>query len=178
MLRTCKKCGETKEIEEFVKNKESKDGYRHDCKMCIKKYRDEYYALNKIDIINKTNAYRKQHLSESNKYTKKYRISNKAKIAIIQKTWNENNKDHKKQLNREWAAKNKIKRCESTKKHNLKYPEQLKKRNKKYQIELPNSIIMAMLKHSDNISYETIKNYPELIELKRTQIQLLRLTKE
>ena len=38
MTRTCRKCGETKELEMFVKNAASKEGRRHCCKVCIIAY--------------------------------------------------------------------------------------------------------------------------------------------
>lgn len=34
MNKTCKKCNEVKVIEEFVKDKKAKDGYRNHCKVC------------------------------------------------------------------------------------------------------------------------------------------------
>lgn len=37
MERTCKKCGETKPIEEFARSIECKNGYRYTCKICLNK---------------------------------------------------------------------------------------------------------------------------------------------
>ena len=54
MERTCKKCGENKQLDEFYKNKHSKDGHLNICKKCSneyyklhprKKYSNEYYKL-------------------------------------------------------------------------------------------------------------------------------------
>ena len=38
MKRTCKKCGVEKEIEEFVKSKNCKNGYSHCCLICYRAY--------------------------------------------------------------------------------------------------------------------------------------------
>jgi hypothetical protein len=35
MTKTCRSCGETKPLAEFHVRKDSKDGYRNDCKLCV-----------------------------------------------------------------------------------------------------------------------------------------------
>ncbi len=43
MGKTCNKCGHTKDILEFNKRKDSKDGYRNECRVCTKKKNNENY---------------------------------------------------------------------------------------------------------------------------------------
>lgn len=55
MERTCKKCGETKPIEEFCKSKECLFGYSHQCQKCRrlhynKEIRQRYYETRKEEI--------------------------------------------------------------------------------------------------------------------------------
>ena len=53
--RTCIKCGETKDIEEFYKSRRNKDNYAirytTECKKCALKNRREHYAENKDRIL-------------------------------------------------------------------------------------------------------------------------------
>ncbi len=54
--KTCTKCGETKELSEFSKEKRNKDGINCQCKSCIHSYITSYRALNKTRIVkNKKN---------------------------------------------------------------------------------------------------------------------------
>jgi len=42
MLKQCTKCGETKAIKLFYKGKAYKDGYRSECKVCLKEYHKKH----------------------------------------------------------------------------------------------------------------------------------------
>ena len=68
-MKTCNKCGKTKDLSLFNKNKSKKDGFHEWCKECrkkeSKKYRDKYFptrAIRKynspIETENKTKARR------------------------------------------------------------------------------------------------------------------------
>jgi transposase-like protein len=57
-MKTCRKCGETKELLDFVKNKQSKGGYTYTCKSCEKEWKQEYYSENKTHITNRNKEYR------------------------------------------------------------------------------------------------------------------------
>lgn len=100
IFKTCKKCGETKEITEFPRKKDSKDGYNSQCKACInarnKKYRDEniekvhasrkrYYQKNIEKMRAEKRAYYQNHKEEKAEYDKQYRIDNKERIAKYKK---------------------------------------------------------------------------------------------
>jgi len=47
MKKTCSKCGESKSLESFSKNKTKKDGLNYECKDCRKTYIREHYKNNK-----------------------------------------------------------------------------------------------------------------------------------
>jgi hypothetical protein len=42
MKKVCSKCGNEKPVEEFYKKKDSKDGYRNDCIVCVKEQKKKY----------------------------------------------------------------------------------------------------------------------------------------
>ncbi len=74
--QTCKKCGEEKPIEEFVKHPKMKSGYRSSCKACeALRKRNEHKAnpeKNKIRV----SIYRANHLDEERERNRKYRSNN------------------------------------------------------------------------------------------------------
>ena len=47
MTKVCTKCKAGKELSEFYKAKESKDGLRGTCKACAKDYGNKYRQVNK-----------------------------------------------------------------------------------------------------------------------------------
>jgi hypothetical protein len=67
--KTCYKCKKELPISNYGKLKSSKDGYRYDCKLCRKEYREnnkqsisdkqkQYYEENKARLIEKNKLYR------------------------------------------------------------------------------------------------------------------------
>ena len=82
MAKICKKCGEEKEFSEFHKNNRIKDGFKNECKICIKLYRenniDKYKALEK--------KYRDNNKEIRNKKNKIYREIEENKIRISEQS--------------------------------------------------------------------------------------------
>ena len=68
-MKNCSKCGIEKEYSEFYRDKNKKDGFRSQCKSCIKKYNQE----NKEDI----KKYREENKEKRKEYNKKYNQENK-----------------------------------------------------------------------------------------------------
>ncbi len=86
--KRCSKCGGVKEINEFSKNKYTKDGLRVQCKDCVK----EYYEENKEKIIKRTKEYQENNKEQIAKRAKEYRENNKEKRNRYIKKYRENNK--------------------------------------------------------------------------------------
>jgi hypothetical protein len=57
-MKVCLKCNQTKEITEFYKNKQAKDGLRSDCKECHYVIRKQWHEKNKEHILSKVKEYR------------------------------------------------------------------------------------------------------------------------
>jgi 5-methylcytosine-specific restriction endonuclease McrA len=91
--KKCRICGEIKAFSEFYKRKETRDGYRAECKQCkavrAKEYRDEHVE----EIKEKKARYRKENRELIKKSDKLYRQKNYDKIRNRQKKWNEKNKE-------------------------------------------------------------------------------------
>ena len=87
--KTCPKCGETKDVGEFVKDKSKKDGLAGNCKSCKKAYRE----ANKEKIAERQRAYQEANKEKLAEQRKAYREANKKKIALKDKAYYQGNKE-------------------------------------------------------------------------------------
>jgi hypothetical protein len=100
----CNKCNTTKSIENFYKDKNTKDGYKYQCKSCSKEYVLANHSKRKetCKLYYKTNKDNSKLYYQSNKnkiaeYKKEHYIANKDKIAEYKKEHYIANKDKIKQ---------------------------------------------------------------------------------
>lgn len=77
--KRCSKCGQYKDIGEFNRDKNNKDGYRSECKDC----RREYYETNKELIAEYKKEYRQANKELIAERDKKYQKENKDKVKVI-----------------------------------------------------------------------------------------------
>lgn len=75
-MKKCSSCKIEKNIDEFSKDKNKKDGLQHKCKLCNKEYFNKYYDNNKNYLLNKFKDYRNSNKEKRKEYCKK----NKEKI--------------------------------------------------------------------------------------------------
>jgi len=87
-LKKCSRCGETKTISSFHKDKSTKDGFRSYCKCCIKKYQEE----NKEQILRHRRDYYKKNTEKERSYNKKYFENNRKKCLEYNLEYYNNNK--------------------------------------------------------------------------------------
>ena len=90
--KVCTKCGVWKPLEEYHKDKRSKDGRRPKCKECAKKQSKQHYQNNKEHCKEQ----HKQHYHNNKEYYKKQH-----------KQWYQNNKEHRKEQMKQWKEGNK-----------------------------------------------------------------------
>ena len=79
--KICKKCGESKSLDLFAKNKTMKDGCKTLCKQCFNAQMREYNSL---------------HRDKKQKRDKIYSDTHKEEAAIYNKKWRKNNPDYEK----------------------------------------------------------------------------------
>jgi predicted transcriptional regulator len=95
--KVCSKCSIEKSIDQFYKRKDTKDGYRLDCKECFSLKSDKYYQNNKKKINKRNKQYNNDHKNEidiyQEKYQKEYYLKNKERILIRTKLYQKNNKE-------------------------------------------------------------------------------------
>lgn len=77
--KICLKCNKIKELNDFYKDKNRKDGYYPYCKECSKTRIKNLYYLNKEQKIEYQKQYYQEHKEEKAQYDKKYKQINKTK---------------------------------------------------------------------------------------------------
>lgn len=86
MKKTCTKCKEEKELEDFPKHKKMKDGHINQCKVCRSAYIKQHYKNNKEQYQKNSKQwrednkeycqeYKKQYAKDKEEYLKEYRAA-------------------------------------------------------------------------------------------------------
>jgi len=88
--KRCPRCKETKDIDEFHKNRKLKDGHAVYCKQCVRIEHQEIYINNKDAILEKN---------------KEWRVANPDKIVMLRKSWRAENPDKSRAYARKSVAK-------------------------------------------------------------------------
>ena len=193
MERTCKKCGETKPIEEFEKSKGCNYGYSHRCKKCCAKIKREKENL---DIEKRRQKGRRQYNNNRDHYL------------MIKKEWRKKNPNKVSFIRRKNYLKHKNERCNYSKIYYQLHPETCKERHANYRINnrikilkksrgkykinqieilhkikedvknLTDNYIEGVMRLTTKLNLKTIRQHPELIENYRQQIKIKRLLKQ
>jgi hypothetical protein len=90
--KVCSKCKEEKEVCEFGKRKDSKDGFNGKCKNCIK-------------ITHK--SWRDRNPNKYPEYNQKFKVNNPDSFRLKSKKYRQNNKEKIEEYNRQWRQNNK-----------------------------------------------------------------------
>ena len=120
--KVCSKCNKEKEICEFYKRKESKDGYRSDCKKCKLKTGQNWRNENKEKIKENGKSWRELNKERIKENGKSWRELNKEKVYLVKKEYRKLNQEKI----RETAQK--YRQTENYKEYRKKYKEKNKEK--------------------------------------------------
>jgi hypothetical protein len=156
--KKCSKCGDVKPLSEFSQSR--KNYFRPDCKKCVCERVKEYIKNN------------------PEKYKETYTKHNKTKGASeSRKKWLKNNPEKRKFMGREGSKKQYSKKyqheIERRKRYKENNPDAVKRWNKSYR-QKDGYIISLLIQQGFTSSQIT----PELIELKREQLEMVRLSRQ
>jgi hypothetical protein len=110
-MKICIKCKTEQPLDNFVNNKNHKDGKHSTCKSCIKEYQQS--IKDKIKEYQKEyqSVYRNEHRDKLMEYDVEWRANNREKVANYVKKSNAKNsqrqKDYMKVYSKLWYAKRK-----------------------------------------------------------------------
>lgn len=105
-MKVCPKCGQSKSINYFYKNKCTKDGLEIWCKSCKSDSAKKYYSLNKLKISSKQKEYYNNNKDKRLVTIAKWRENNPEKVKNIIKTWRSENRDKVKISTNKWKKQN------------------------------------------------------------------------
>ena len=80
MEKTCTKCGETKAVSEFGKNKASKDGLRPDCKACRREQQRARHQANREKVLERKRAHYQANKEKICEWQRAHYQANKEKV--------------------------------------------------------------------------------------------------
>lgn len=110
MERKCSKCQETKNIEEFSKDKRNHAGRSYECYECHRKRNQEYYKRMPGEVyqrkLQRREEYGKIHRVELNKRTRERKAGNPEKTKETAKRYREAHKEEMRQYSDKWREKN------------------------------------------------------------------------
>jgi hypothetical protein len=129
--KICSKCKEEKELCEFSKSSNRKDGYQSQCKNCKK----EWKLNNREHVLEYNKNYNQKNKEKLNGYKKKWEQSNSKQISNFQKNYREKNKEKLNEYQKKWKESNSEKVKESQKKWKENNSEKVKESQKKHQKE-------------------------------------------
>ena len=87
MKKKCTKCGETKDLTEFNKDKSRKNGRTPSCKEC----RKQYYQANRERFAERKKQYHQENREQILEYQKQYRKANREKLTKQKKQYYQEN---------------------------------------------------------------------------------------
>lgn len=146
-MKQCTKCEKLLPFTDFHKFKHSKDGYKSQCKECLKESNKIYREKNKDKISNRQKKYREENgevvLERKRKYyydnreeisekNKLYREQNKEKISKRRKKYREENKEIIRERKRKYYYENREKILEKKRKWREENPNYMKEYMKEY----------------------------------------------
>ena len=132
-MKICTSCKIEKDLEDFPKRKDSKDGRRAKCNICMnEKARTYYDEVNREKKLASNKIWAKEHKEEMLKWGREYYERNSEKQMEKTIKWREENPTKWKKLVRKSYLKNKEKIKETSKTYRKNHVEELKAQKKEY----------------------------------------------
>ena len=113
--KICTKCKELLIVCElnFTRRKDSKDGFRNECKRCKTKYNKQYREEHKEVLAEKRKEYYEENKEVLAEKRKEYYEEHKEEILIVNKQYREEHKEEMAEYKKQWNKKNQYRRFNS-----------------------------------------------------------------
>lgn len=138
-MKTCTKCNESKEYNNFCKSKQKRDGYDSWCKTCVKDYKFrnkekiKEYSNSYMEQYRKTEKYKNYHVE----YGREYNTQNRQKLSAQARAYNEKLRTSDNSEDRAKYELSLAKMRDYQKAIRAKFPELASEKSKKYRRENP-----------------------------------------
>lgn len=157
ITRVCRKCGQEKPLEEFVKDKTRELGYSYTCKHCRREHACKYRADNHEKVLERTRKWRVDNPEKVREYDRKYRADNHEKILEYGRKHYAENSERYNKYSRKWQAAK---------------PEKVRETRRYLREILSDGYLRRQLKQRN------LPVTPETIDYKRIQLKLYREIKK
>jgi len=169
-MKTCSKCKIEKEFSEFSKRKDSSDGYRNQCKICVNSNpnislkKKKYYSKNKEAIKKRVKDWSNINQDKIKENKKEYYQENKEKILERQKEWRLLNNEYVKDFRKIYYENNK----DVIKAKSVEYYNEVKLINPRFNKDRYNRV------KSDPEKFQNLKNRRKINRKKKPWIYAIR----
>ena len=106
MSKTCTKCGETKPLDDFHRNKTGAGGRRPDCKECVREYSRRYHEENRDKERERNRRYREENRDKERERKHRYREENRDKELDRHRRYYEENRDKERERKHRYREEN------------------------------------------------------------------------
>ncbi len=91
--KVCTKCKEEKELSEFYKNKNYKDGYVTECKSCVIKNQRQWELKNRDSRRKYKTDWQRNNTDKSKEYRRSFEENNPNRASQLNKKWRDDNRE-------------------------------------------------------------------------------------
>ena len=135
MSKTCTKCGETKPLDDFHRDKRGPDGRRSDCKECVREYKRRYYEENRDKERERNRRYHEESRDKVRERKHRYYEESRDKVREYKRRYHEENRDKVLEYKRRYHEENRDKRLESQRRYHEENRDILNQGNKIRQVQ-------------------------------------------
>ena len=127
MSKTCTKCGETKPLDDFHRDKTRAGGRKPYCKECVREYARRYYEENSDKELDRHRRYREENRDKERERHRRYREENRDEVLEYGLRYYEENRDKERERKHRYREENrdilnqgsKIRHAQKTRTSNL-----------------------------------------------------------
>ena len=106
MSKTCTKCGETKSLDDFHRDKTGVGGRRSDCKECVREYKRRYREENRDKVLEYKRRYHEENRDKRLESHRRYYEENRDKAREYRRRHYEENRDKVLESQRRYREEN------------------------------------------------------------------------
>jgi len=106
-MKTCTKCGQTKALEKFNRNRRAKDGRQSRCKACQREYNARYRAENREQERERVARWHAENRDRKREYAARWREKNRERQREYFARYRAENRERYREYSARWRAENK-----------------------------------------------------------------------
>ena len=105
-MKTCTKCGETKPLDDFHRQRSSADGRKAWCRECAAESKRRWYEENRDKVLGYDRRYYEENRDKVLESKRRWYEENRDKVLERKRRYHEENRDKVRQRRRRWQEEN------------------------------------------------------------------------